>query len=490
MIEERPWGLWLELRSWPLPVQIGTGALAAAMVAASFALPALVAHGDVNESDWPQGELPVADGAITAEAESGGDQDSGEALPEGVEPYDGDPLWSFDLEQDGDTVAPIDQGLLFLTDEGLRLEDDGETVWEHPVEEFGPEIGVTDEVVIVSVSIDSAFEDEDYEWPGREDTVALDLETGEEVWRDQEASFVSVYSDAVLMTECTGEQDAHIGDCTLYARDPENLETLWSTPTYASAQAVDGGNWTGEPLPDPLLIASYPNGHEDRTVTVYENGNPLASIQTHDSAVVSGETLVLYDDYDDNPADGCTAALAGYDLRGGGPVWEIEAETAKTADLVRCGELATVSPREGMLALTIDGEPSVVDVVTGETAWTAPEPGRALALDEDAATLVVARESETENLVAYDVESGEERWRATAALEASTQTSSVGATLWIHGSGSMWGWSSYGVTAYEFASGRGTVLPGSVAGFRPGEVLTSEGYDPETLSAWPVDPWA
>ncbi|GAB3994567.1 hypothetical protein GCM10029992_09420 [Glycomyces albus] len=36
----------------------------------------------------------------------------------------------------------------------------------------------------------------------------------------------------------------------------------------------------------------------------------------------------------------------------------------------------------------------------------------------------------------------------------------------------------------------GAALPGSAAAFRPGQVLTSEGYDPETLSAWPAELWA
>lgn len=490
MSEERPWGLWPELRSWPLPVQIGAGALALAMIGTSFALPELVGHGDVDESDWPDGELPAAEGAIAAEAESGGSPGSDESAPDGVEPYGGDPLWSTELGTDGGTVVHLDQGALFLTDEGLRLEDGGERVWEHPVEEFGPEVGVADEVVVVSVSIDSLFEDEDYEWPGREDTVALDLETGEEVWRDQDASFVSVYSDAVLMTECTGEQAGNIGDCTLYARDPQNLATLWSTPTYASAQAVGGGTWTGEPLPDPLLIESYPNGHEDRTVTAYEDGNALASVQTHDGSFVAGDTLVFYDDYDDNPADECTATLTGYGLRGGERLWQIEAETAKTEDLVSCGGLATVRPRDGMLPLTIGGEAALVDLATGETAWTAPEAGRAVGLGPGADVLAVAVEGETDNLVAYDVESGDELWTATASIGASTRTSAVGSTLWVHGSASMWGWSDYGVVAYNLETGEGLALPGSAKEFRPGQVVTVlDDIDRTTLSAWPADLW-
>src|SRR5690606_29443311 len=131
----------------------------------------------------------------------------------------------------------------------------------------------------------SSRDDDDDSWPGRRITVAIDLGTGEEVWRDEDASFVTVFSDAVLMSECTGEQDDRIGDCTLYARDPADLSTLWSTPTYASVQALSPSSWVGEPLPEPLLVESFPTGHETRTVSALgSGGETLVSVQTHDSA--------------------------------------------------------------------------------------------------------------------------------------------------------------------------------------------------------------
>ncbi|SDE05214.1 PQQ-binding-like beta-propeller repeat protein [Glycomyces harbinensis] len=473
--------LWQELRSWPRYAQFGFAGLSAVVFASMFLIEQLYEPDFPDESTWPEGEIPgsIAVGAVEEAAEA-------PELPEGVEAYRGDPLWTSEIAEEGDQVAQIDQGTLRLADGRLALERDGATVWEHTWEEFGPEIGVAGGVVVVSES-----SGEDAEWPGLQDTVALDLDTGEEVWRDREASFVTVFSDAVLMTECTGAQDDHLGDCTLYARDPADLSLQWSTPTYASAQAATGSSWTGEPMPDRLLVESYPTGHDSRVVTVYEDGESLVSAAAQGGAAVSGDTLIVYDDYDDNPADGCTALLSGHRFGGSGPAWEVEAQTRKTADFTYCGGLPTAEAQEGRLPLTIDGVPSIVDAATGETVWEAPAAGQAIALGPGGDVLVVADwEAEADNLVAYDSATGEERWRASAAFGSGDRAWALGATLWLYGDAGMWGWSSYEVYAYDLGSGEGVALPGTAAYFVSGEIVTSTGdYDAPVLSAWPTEVW-
>lgn len=488
MYERRdPHGMWRELRSWPLYAQLAVAAVGIGSIALALAAPALAGGGGVDETEWPEGELPKA--ADFTETPEPPEAEDGPDLPEGVSVYDGEPLWSHVLDEDSGSVAPVEQGTLVRSDGLLRLVADDATVWEHPAENFSAEIGVAGDLVVIS-----SRDDDDDSWPGRRITVALDLGTGEEVWRDEDASFVTVFSDAVLMSECTGEQDDRIGDCTLYARDPADLSTLWSTPTYASVQALSPSPWTGEPLPEPLLVESFPTGHETRTVSALgPGGETLVSVQTHDSAFAAGseQMLIVYDDYDDNPADGCTAVLRGYRFGGDDPAWEIEADMRKSADLSSCGELPDTGLRDGMLPLTVDGAPVVVDAATGEVEWTAPDEGQAYALSGDAGTLVaVDWEAEEDNLVAYDVESGEVLWRTTAAVESSTQTSVIGSTLWLYGSGSMWGWSSYSVIAYNLHTGEGVALPGSVSAFVPGAiVMTDDDFDAPELTAWPVEIW-
>jgi outer membrane protein assembly factor BamB len=483
--ETDPPTLWRELRSWPRSVQVGFAGVAVAVFASTFVIESLLAYDFPDRSAWPEGELPTA---IAVDAAGGGEDEA--ALPEGVAVYAGEPLWRAAIEEEGERLAEVDEGTLRLADGRLALERDGAEAWSYTWEEFGPEIGVAGGVVVVSRAVgDPAAED--YEWPGRQETVALDLATGEEVWRDEEASFVSVFADAVVMTECTGEQDDHVGDCTLHVRDPADLSVRWSVPTYASAQVVADGAWTGEPLPERLLIESYPTGNESRTVTVYEDGEDLLSVATHAETVLSGDVLVVYDDYDDNPADGCTAALAGHRLGNAAPAWELTAMTRKSADFTSCGGLPTAEARDGMLPLTVDGVPSIVDAATGEALWEAPAEGQAVAVSPEGDALVVAAwEDGADDLVAYDADTGEERWRADAAFGSGDRAWAVGSTLWLYGDASMWGWSSYDVYAYDLATGEGTALPGTAAYFAPGQVVTSTGdYDAPELSAWPIELW-
>lgn len=476
--------LWRELRSWPWYVQAGGAVLAAAILGSAFVIGPLTAPDFPDRSAWPEGEIPDQ---IAAAAEDP-DEDTAAQRPEGVAEYQGDPLWTIEVEDEQEQIAWIDQGTLRLTKGRLELERDGRTVWSHEWEEYAPEIGVAGEVVVIAERLHD-LGDADYEWPGRQDTVALDLDTGEEVWRDQDASFVSVFADAVVMTECTGHQQDRVGDCTLHVRDPADRSLRWSAPTYASAQVLASNSWTGEPMPDRLLVKSFPTGHESRTVSVYENGERLAGIATHDEASLAGDTLILYDDYDTNPADGCTATVSGLRLGESEPAWQIEATTFKTADLTYCGTLPTGRALDGKLPLTIDGVPSVVDAATGEILWEAPVEAQAIALGPD---LLIAfdRESETDNLVAYDTAAGEERWRASAFLGPDDRAWTIESTLWLYGASSMWGWSSYDVYAYDLASGEGVALPGSVAYFAPGMVVTNTGeYDAPVLEAWPTSIW-
>jgi hypothetical protein len=476
--------LWRELRSWPRFVQFGFAGLSAAVFASMFVIESFYAPDFPDRSQWPEGEIPEA---IAIGAVEGPEDDSGAELPEGVERYAGDPLWTADVAVEGDQVAQVDQGVLRWADGRLSLERDGATAWVHMWDQFGPEVGVAGDVVIVSERVEDLADE--YGWPGRQDTVALDLDTGEEVWRDREASFVTVFADAVLMTECTGEQDDRIGDCTLSSRDPADLSLQWSTPTYASARSVTDSVWTGEPAPDRLLVESYPTGHESRTVTVYEDGESLGSVATRGGVALAGDTLVVYDDYDDNPADGCAARLAGHRFGESAPAWEVEARTRKSADLSSCGGLATTEARDGRLPLTVDGVPSIVDTATGEAVWEAPAAGQAIALGPD--VLVVAGwEAEAGDLVAYDTATGEERWRADGDFGSGARAGTVGATLWLYGDASMWGWSSYDVYAYDLATGEGVALPGSAAYFAPGQIVMSSGDgDTAALTAWPTELW-
>jgi outer membrane protein assembly factor BamB len=483
--ETDPPALWQELRSWPRYVQFGFAGLALVVFAATFAVEPLYEPDFPDRSAWPEGRLP---NVIPLDTIDTGPDESGSERPEGVEPYRGDPLWTASFAPDGEQVARVDHGILRWADGRIEMERDGDTAWVYHWESEFAEVGVAGEVVIVSERLGETTT-HDYEWPGRSHTVALDLDTGEEVWRDQDASFVSAFADAIFMTECTGAQDDRLGDCTLYSRDPADLSEQWSTPTYASAQIASGVPWSGAPAPDRLLVESYPTGHDSRTVTVVENGERLLSVPTGLSTALAGDTLIVYDDRDDNPADGCTADLTGYRLGGSEPAWEIQAMTRKTADLTTCRGLPTIEARDGKLPLTIDGVPSIVDVATGDAVWEAPAEGQAIAVAPD--TLVTADwEAEEDNLVAYDTATGEERWRANAIFASGDNTWSVGSTLWLHGNGDPWLGESHGVHAYNLTTGEGVALPGVADYFIPGRIATITGEtDIVTRNVWPTELW-
>lgn len=347
-------------------------------------------------------------------------------------------------------------------------------VWEHAVDGHYAEVGLAGDLVIVAEDI----EDDD-SWPGLRETVALDLDTGEPVWTDRDASFVTVFADTVFMTECTGEQDDRIGDCTLYARDPADRSEQWSAPTYASAQVASASPWTGANAPDRVMVAAYPTGHADRTVTVFERGADLLSVRTRFTPVLDGDLVIVADDYDDNPADECTARVSAYRLGRAEPLWQIEADTRKSDDLANCGNLPTDEPVDGRMPLTVDGEAVVVDAATGETVWTAPEPGQAVALGRGGDVLIAAAwEAGEDNLVAHDTATGDELWRATVECCHGATPWTAGRTLWLHSG-----------LAVDLDTGDAAELPGAVQYRLPGQVVTVTGEDPPTLRAWPADLW-
>src|SRR5690606_25008589 len=123
-------------------------------------LPAVMGPDHPDEADWPDGEIAAA-GSATAAAEDPAEAEP--ELPEGVSAYDGEPLWSYRLDVDSGSVTKVDQGTLVHSDGSLRLVAENETVWEHTWEDYGPEIGVAGEVVVISRG-----GLEDAPWPGRQ----------------------------------------------------------------------------------------------------------------------------------------------------------------------------------------------------------------------------------------------------------------------------------------------------------------------------------
>ena len=341
--------------------------------------------------------------------------------PSSLPPYPGTPLWNVQLpgeenQYGAPTFAVSDHGYVLQNDkELLGLDRSGTEVWRFtPPEVDYYTVRVTGPQVLVGYA-----SDED-RWPQPQVITALDAATGEQLWRETEASLWSATTDTVYMSVCYGGQNDRIGDCTLTARDPADNTTRWSVQTYASSRVINhSDSIQTAPTPSPLLVAAYPTGadslfisaHDPDTGTALGSGYRDANGRIGQIDVATERTVVTVDDDDDNPANGCTATITGFALSGA-ERWHHTARTAKEDDGRRCGRLP-VSYNGGRMGFTeTGGAPSVLNLDTGAIEWTAP-PGGQVAAATGTTLLVVERgkEGRAGELVAYRTGTAKPVWR-------------------------------------------------------------------------------
>ncbi len=433
-------------------------ATAIVLAAAVVAVLVSVDSGDEDRA-VPAGTIPTLGNQL---AETPPTTPSEPTDPEDLPAYSGAPLWTFPLpanveDYDQPDLAVTDNGYVLAMNKQVRgLDKAGKQLWEYvPPEVDYITVRVTGPVVFVGYA-----NPDDDRWPQPDIIIALDATTGNEIWREDEASLWSVTADTIYMSVCYGGQNNRIGDCQLSARDPRTNAVRWRVPTYASSRVVnDSGVLQAEPTPPHLLIGAYPTGAGDYTVSGHDpaTGRKLGTGYGGGADAETARTVVAIDDEDDNPADGCRATLTGFAASGGAQTWQYAARTWKTNDGKRCARQPD-SLNGGRLAVTTpDGAPSVLNVDTGAIEWSAPAEGAAIAASET--TLLVASEQDgggAAELIAYRVGNDKPLWQVPFTVAADDAKVAISATTAVvhYRSGEAFG--------YDLASGKAWTYGGTV----------------------------
>jgi|GEM_PF-3655863 len=249
------------------------------------------------------------------------------------------------------------------------------------------------------------------DWPGFTRVVALDPASGDELWRDDRASFVSVWDDTVYTTVCLGRQEATLGDCTISARSPRDGGTRWSLPSYHAAQVSDAGN-------DWVLVVSYPGSGSPAVVRAVDvmGGSSLGPHIPigHSVAAVDGAVLTT-GPKDTGSADACRQRVTatGFD---GVVLWQQTYRPGE--DPLDPGECRSVYVDGGQAGLasvwSYEGVARLVDATDGRTIWTGRRGAELALMTSGLVVAVDTRGGFATGASGVDPATGERLWRAPA----------------------------------------------------------------------------
>lgn len=328
----------------------------------------------------------------------------------------GEPLWEAEFAQrdDFEKFQVQRSGDIFLVHGDTAvwaMSKGGKELWDlEPPEPDDPD---TDEIsvdVVGEVALVSYDKPDDDPWPDRQIVRALDVESGETLWKDDDVAFHTVVGDIVYTTRCNGKQNGRFDNCMVASRDVRTGVSDWTAPTQASARvkpAAIGAH--GQDGPQFLLLTVFPNGHEDRTMRTLDPQRAQyfgAQIEVFDRVESATDTLVDGGDWDDDSSDGCSNELTGLDLFTGEPRWQHTWKTKPDGD--NCDSLLG-DTRHGDLITANDarGLPFLLDLRTGQSQWKGDAEAWVPWLD---ARRVLLKEPEGGDLRMVDHRSGEDLW--------------------------------------------------------------------------------
>lgn len=399
----------------------------------------------------------------------------------------GSELWKAEYSQQDDfeNFRVQRSGDIFLvhSDTGVwAMSKAGKELWDlEPPEPDDPD---SDEItldVVEDVAVVSYDRPDDDPWPERQVVRALDVESGETLWRDDDAAFSTVVGDTIYTTRCNGQQNGRFDNCMVASRDVRTGVSDWTAPTQASARvepAAMGAH--GADGPQFLLLTVYPNGREDRTMRTLDPQRAQyfgAKIEVFNRVVTATDTLVDGGDWDDDSSDGCSNEITGLDLFSGEPRWQHTWKTKPDGD--NCDDLLGRSQHGDLIAAQdARGLPFLLDLRTGQSQWKGDTDAIVLWLDS---RRVLLNEARGRGFRMVDHRSGQELWTLAIAELAPGETEVRGGDLISGvGPGDVTG-DDGGVRIFELDSG--TLLyqaPGSFVGGGEGWVATATEDDSHT----------
>jgi hypothetical protein len=484
-----------EFRRWPRVLKVVYAIVLAVLVALPVVLWIGAKSSGVDPDEWPDGALPSIGDLVIDYAT---DDEPLEQFAFEAPLWDGDPLWTYAFEgRSVPVVVPVSDGVVVYMSRGLRLEIDGETVWERSWPDSLRNFVVGDTVLVWYKNADG------WEWPARLTVEALDLATGETLWSDDAVSYARGFTDALFTSSCTGT-GAVGGTCVLSSRHPATGAVQWSVDDIAASQVTDARPFEQAPAPDRLTVFTSEGGPgslselspreftlRDRWSGAVVGADHIRVNQEHE-AFADGDLFLVWLDYDNDPTAGCEAEFTGYIAGAAEPTWEFTSSMRKSDDLASCGGHPMTFPVQDRLAVTDGDHPAVLDTASGAILWTAPEPGQAYGTD---GSVLAALDWDEDDMVGYDLDSGEELWRSAFPIHHRWSTLVVGSTMWVYGEQTAFGRWSSNVYAVDLATGEVVRPQGKLREIRGDHLVTAVTLDEDDwvdrgereLAAWPLD---
>ncbi|MEU6248040.1 AfsR/SARP family transcriptional regulator [Glycomyces sp. NPDC047010] len=392
-----------------------------------------------------------------------------------------DPLWTLPAQEAGAAVMRVDTGFLIWDTSGIRLEVDGEVIWSMPVHQSTvADVFVTDDTIVLASHAPGESPQDGF-------LSVIDLQTGADLWWDRDRRPAIVDGDTLISVRCQPPHDDPPDQCTLESTLLRSATPQWSVPIEAGTfpVAAESGPydnpWGPSTIPD--LLTLQPSGYRDSTgfrFTVHDAATgevintftlPSARVWLNEGMLIvfEGGSLVLQ-----GP---CPTKTWAYEVYSGEERWyQVDHFTSDRDGYCRSLPLQGTDNR---LATVESGTASVVDLQSGETEWTVPDPSTPLLLTGD---MLVAAHPKTGSITVWDVEKHEQRW----TTDMGELIGARGSTLWVLDQSAI-DPDCGGLIGYNLATGDNHCLPGTLQYLTDTEVVTA---DDGTWNAWPADPWS
>ncbi|WP_343448500.1 outer membrane protein assembly factor BamB family protein [Micromonospora oryzae] len=320
------------------------------------------------------------------------------------------PAWSVPLRRLDQELGEIGPVILVPDTRELRAVDraTGQERWRHPFT-TGYQYVIAGGSIVAADSDDGGME-------------VLDAATGATRWRTAASQDVVVHEQTVFARECAGTGDS--ATCTIVGRDVPSGRQLWERPADRFARVSDvtlGARTPYAPASGRYVAVRLSTSPRSATYApVAPTTGRVGAGRLPNRAwygFVAGDLLVTTDN---DPARGeqrCTVSIATVDAATGDKGWSGVVFSGRKED-GECGKqlahhhsgLTLIGAGTRLVAVTADGRPQLVDLRTGRTVWKGAAVG--VPIDGDNQSVLVRGNAEAGELALLDLSTGVTRWTA------------------------------------------------------------------------------
>ncbi|MEU4645392.1 PQQ-binding-like beta-propeller repeat protein [Micromonospora sp. NPDC023814] len=319
-----------------------------------------------------------------------------------------DPVWSVSVDRLVDQLAQIGRLIVVPDERELRAVDrsTGQDRWRHPFP-TSYQYAVTDGLIVASASNGGPLE-------------VLDAVTGATRWRVEDTQDVIVQQQVVYNRECVGTGQS--AKCVVIARDVRDGRQLWKLAADRFARVTDVALGARIPYAPPTgryvavrLSASAPTYTAVATTTGKAGAGRLPSRAWY--GFVAGDLLVTTDNDPPRGDRRCTVSIATVNAATGARGWSGEVFSGRNED----GEcvrrltnhqsgLVLIGAGTRLVAVSATGRPQLVDLRNGKAEWEGATSG--VPIDGDDRSVLVRRNADEGELELLDMTTGASRWTA------------------------------------------------------------------------------